>query len=422
MPNTDGSSNVYLTDDLILKEALRLLENDLVALRMVNRAAESKFGGSYKNGDSVSVKKPYRVKAAEGRILQVAPMVDQSVTMTVDRQTHVGLQFTQTDRTLSLNEFSDRYLKSAIAQIAHKVDFAVLQEMRRSFFNQAGVPGNAFTYEVGLDARAKATKLGVPKDGMMNFLLDTLDAANYRKGIAKLANEDMMKAAIERAYLGDISQTPAFETAQMPIHTVGNYTGTPLVNGASQSGSTLVTDGWGNNIATLLNVGDIFTIGGVFSVNPQTYESTGFLQQFVVTAVASSNGSGQSTVSISPAINPGTLTALDGDGNTVSLAAYQNVTAAPADDAPITVLGAAGSTRRENFLAHKDAVSVAIVDLEAPEAAMVAKRARHDKSGLSLLMTAGYNVNDFTQIYRLDVLYGIKAWYPELGMRVHGAA
>mgnify|MGYP003528088415 CR=1 FL=1 len=425
MPNVDGASNTFLTDDIILKEALRLLENDLVALRLVNRAAEKQFGGKYKVGDSVSVKKPYRTKAASGRILQVQPMVDQSVTMTVDRQSHIALQFTQTDRTMHINDFSDRYLKSAVAQLAHQVDYSVLVEAKNTLFNQVGTSGNTFNDTVGIDARAKATKLGIPNDGMVKLLLDPLDAAGYRKGLRGLNNGEMVRNAIERSYLGPISNMDAFESAQMPSHTVGVATGTPRAHagGGALTGSTISTDGWTNDTTAILKKGDIISFAGVYSVNPQTYESTGMQAQFVVTADVNSGAStGPASISISPAINDGTLTTVDGEGNTVSLAAYQNVNAAPADDALITVVGTGGTTRRENFLLHKDAISVAIVDIEAPESAVVSQRARHDASGISMLMTAGYNINDFTQIYRIDILWGVKNWYPELGMRLHGAA
>jgi hypothetical protein len=53
-------------------------------------------------------------------------------------------------------------------------------------------------------------------------------------------------------------------------HTVGQQGGTPLVNGASQTGATLVTDGWTASAANRLKQGDTFTLAGVFHVNPQT--------------------------------------------------------------------------------------------------------------------------------------------------------
>ena len=420
MPAKSGNQNVFLTDDIIAKEALRLLKNSLVGLQLVNRSKEKYFG---KIGDTISVKKPFRVKSASGRVLVKQPMVDQTTALKIDRQEHVGLEFTVNDRSLALHDFSERYLKSAVVQLAHKVDLSIYQELNRSTFYTNGVPGNGVTFNEIIDARAFSTLTGHPDDGKTTVVLNTLDAAAHRKKLTTINNDSLVKSAIERAYLGNVAGYDLFETAQVPTHTVGVATGTPVVSGAGQTGSTLNTSGWTASTTGILKAGDVFTIAGVFSINPQTYQSTGQLQQFVVTADANSGAStGPAALSISPAINDGTLTTTDAEGNTVSLAAYQNVTAAPAASAPITVLGSTGSTRRNNFMIHKDAVTVAVIDLVLPQSAPVAKRASDDESGLSIALTAQYDITNYREVYRLDVLWGVKNIYPELTRRILGAA
>lgn len=76
---------------------------------------------------------------------------------------------------------------------------------------------------------------------------------------------------------------------QRGIH--GTGTGTPLVNGASQTGSSIITDGWTAS-STVLRAGDIILIGALTTV-------------FDVTADATTNGSGQVTISINPPIFSG---------------------------------------------------------------------------------------------------------------------
>lgn len=417
MPATSGTNNVFLTDDVIAKEALRLLVNELVLARFVNRSYERMFG---RVGDTISVKKPYRVKAASGRTLVVQPMVDQTTSLTVDQQKHVGLRFTINDRSLALPDFSDRYLKSAMVQLAHQVDLAIAREAVTTSFHAQGTPGTGTQFQTLIDARAKAILNAWPDDGQIRFLLNPLDAASHRKALTNLNNDALVKAAIERAYIGRVSNIDGFESAQIPAMVVGAHGGAPLTNGAGQTGSSLITDGWTAS-AAILKAGNIFTIADVYAVNPQTYESTGQLQQFVVLSDVTADGSGNATISISPAINDGTLTTTDADGNTVSLAAYQNVSAAPGDGKAITVLGTASTTYRQNLLLHKDAVTLAMVDLVRPQSAVVAKTVRDERSGVSMLMTAGYNINDFEETYRLDVLFGVKNIYPELSMRIFGS-
>jgi hypothetical protein len=65
----------------------------------------------------------------------------------------------------------------------------------------------------------------------------------------------------------------------------GTAAGTPIVNGASQSGRTLVTDGWTANQSSLLLPGDYIGVNG---------------QLLVITAAAASNALGQATLSIEP--------------------------------------------------------------------------------------------------------------------------
>lgn len=415
-----GTGNVFLTDDIIINEALRLLKNNIIAGRFVNRIPEHYFGAI---GDTLSVKKPFRVKSAAGRTLVKQPMVDQTVAFKVNRQQHVGLEFTVNDRSLSLKEFSSRYLNSAVVQLAHAYDLSIWQCAHDTVFNSAGTPGQGTKYETIVRARAQAALLGWPMDGETRIGLNPIDAAEHRIKLATTAADDLVKTSIEQAYLGRVSGVPLFETAQMPTHTVGVATGTPLVNGASQSGASLVTDGWTNSTTGILKKGDVFTIANVFSINPQTYQSTGQLQQFVVLADANSGAStGPATLSISPAINDGSLTTVDADGNTVSLAAYQNVTALPADNAAITVLGTGGTVYRQNFMLHKDAISVANVELVLPETAPKAKRVRDDESGLSIAMTGQYDITNYKETYRLDILWGVANLYPELSYRVYGTA
>lgn len=71
----------------------------------------------------------------------------------------------------------------------------------------------------------------------------------------------------------------------------GISTGTPLVNGASQTGQDLITDGWTNSQTGIVKAGDWLQIG------------SGSTQQLcMVLADANSDGSGNATISLFPRI------------------------------------------------------------------------------------------------------------------------
>lgn len=69
----------------------------------------------------------------------------------------------------------------------------------------------------------------------------------------------------------------------------GGGIGTPLVNGAAQSGRSLATDGWTANVTAMLKAGDVFKLVSHSKV-------------YVLTADASTNGTGQTTLTFEPAL------------------------------------------------------------------------------------------------------------------------
>lgn len=410
--------NRILTDDIIVKEALRLLKNNLVTAPLVHRDLERRFA---KVGDVISLQKPFRTKTASGRVLQKQPMIDQTIPFEINRQQHFGLEVTMRDRTLSIERFSERYLKSGIVQIANVIDRSILLQLKKAFFS-SGTPGTAIGTKSFLLAKAYMGNVAVPDDGMRRSILNMMDAAEISDQISTKSNEAMVKQALQKGYMGPLAGMDMFESANIPAHRVGAHGGTPLIKGASQTGSSLVTDGWDTGVTGLLKEGDVFTIAGVFEINPQSYESTGRLQHFVVTADVDSDGAGEATIPISPAINDGTLATTDSEGNSISLAGYQNVSAAPADNAAITVMGDADSTYLQNFLFHRDAAALAMVDLELPQSATVKSRVRDPDSGLSLSMTGAYDINEQSEITRIDAVWGTHLIYPELAHRLWSSA
>jgi len=418
--SVQGINNRLLTDDIIIKEALRLLKNNLVAAPLVYRDLEKRFG---KVGDTISLKKPFRTKTASGRTLVKQPMIDQTVPFQINNHEHFGLEVTQRDRTLSLQQFSERYLKSGITQLANKIDKSIFDVMATKGFFQSGTPGTAIGTKSFLLAGAYMGNVSVPDDGMRRGVLNLLDGAEISDATSKVFNEQMVKDSIQKGYMGPLAGFEMFQSQNLSTYAPSaGWEGTVLVQGANQTGSTIILDGF-TTAGVTLKKGDMFTIAGVYEINPQSYASTGRLQTFVVTADATTVAGtpNYASVSISPSINDGTLTTTDSAGTSLSLAAYQNVSNKPADNAAITLIGTAGSTYRQNFLFHRDAVALAMVDLELPSSAVVKSRVRDEDSGLSLSMTGAYDINNHSEITRIDAVWGTDMIYPELMHRLVSA-
>jgi hypothetical protein len=188
-------------------------------------------------------------------------------------------------------------------------------------------------------------------------------------------------------------------------HTVGPLGGTPLVNGASQTGASLVTDGWTASAAARLKAGDIFTIADVYAVNPVSGDNLPDLAQFVVTADTSSNGSGAATLPIYPSI--------------VTSGPRKTVSGSPADNAAITVLGAANTNSGQGIAYHKEAFVFAMAPLEMPSGVHFGARQTDPQTGMSIRMVSAFDIVNDKFITRCDILFGFATRKPEWACRIN---
>jgi hypothetical protein len=186
-------------------------------------------------------------------------------------------------------------------------------------------------------------------------------------------------------------------------HTTGTRAGAHTVTTtvSTQGATTIAITGTGTET---IKKGDVFTIGSVFAVNPQTRESTGALQQFVATADATAVG-GAYTVSVSPAIY-------------TSANALATVNSFPQSGATVTFLGSASTQYPQNLIYHRDAITFATADLVMPQGVDMASRQVHN--GISLRVVRQYDINNDRLPCRIDVLYGYSVIRPQMAVRMWG--
>lgn len=417
-------ANTIVTPNMIAKEALMQLENNMVAANCVHREYKKEFTGG--QGASVSIRKPVSFYTADGAARVNQDVEEKTTSITIDQRKHVSWKFSTQDLTLSIEEYSERYIKPAMITLGNTVDQSILGLYKHAW-NSVGTPGTTPANFTAVAAAAqRLDEMAVGSD-MRHMLMNP--AARY----AVAGNQTTLeavgtkgKSAYERAQLGEIAMFDTYSTQNIKNHTVGVATGTPRVNGANQnvtyanatsgsaSGATsqaLNTDGWTNSTTGILKAGDVFTIAGVFAVNPVPGEGASgktvlpYLQQFTVLADANSGAStGPAALTIAPAI--------------ITSGAKQTVSAAPEDDAAITVLGTGGTSYPQNLGFHKNAFALVTVPLEMPDGA--AFKARESDNGLSVRVVKDYDIDTDEDIIRLDILYGIKDIYPELACRLWG--
>lgn len=395
---------------MITQEALRVLKNSLTFTMGVNRTYDSSFGVSgAKIGTTLNVRKPPRYVGRTGAAISIEDATETSVPVVLTTQRGVDISFSSQDLALSVDDFSKRFIVPAIANIANAIDYEGLTMAANNVWNIVGTPGTTpATIDPYLDGGVLLDNNACPRDGRRSAILNPRAMATLTSSLKGIFNN---QGTVSQQNKSGMMQTTAygFDWAMdqnVNVNTIGPLGGVPLVNGAAQVGSNLVTDGWTAAAASRLKKGNTFTLAGVFAVNPQSKQSTGVLQNFVVTADVSSDGAGNATIPIAPAIVTGT--------------GFQNVTGSPADNAAITVLGAAGTVSPQNILYHPDAFTLACADLPLPNGVDMAARKSDAETGLSIRMVRDYNVTTDQFPCRLDILYGWATLYPELACRVAG--
>lgn len=403
-------SNTVINPTVIAKEALMQLENNLVMGNNVYREYKKEF---VKVGDTVNVRMPVDFTVTDGATRTNQDVIEKNTTVVVDQRKHVSWNFSTQELTLSIEEYSERYIKPACIRLANTVD-AALCGLYKYAYHAAGSAGSVPSAFSTLGAVAqKMDEVAVPTDNR-KLVLNPAAGWSMADALKGVYSPKTVEDMIRKGSLGEIAGLDIYRDQNIARHVKGTATGTPLVNGASQnvtytsrtSGSsvwtqTLITDGWTNSVTGIVKQGDIFTIAGVYAVNPISKASTNALQQFTVMADANSGAStGPATITISPPI--------------ISSGIFQTVDAAPADDAAITVV----ATHAANLAFHKNAIALVTVPLELPDSAGF--KARESENGLSIRVVKDYDIDNDTEIIRLDVLYGVKMVDPRMAVRLLG--
>lgn len=395
-------ANTLLTPSIIAKEALMVLKNNTVMASRVNKQYKNEF---VKVGSTVTVRKPNRFTVSSGAGLSVQNVVEPSTSIVVDQQKHVDFSFSSVELTLTIEEFSKRYLQPAMVALANKVDFD-LCALYKDVYNAVGTVGTTpATFAVLGSASQRLDEEAAMQTNRTAVLNPAANwaMADALKGIFNPNGQ--IGTIVQRGKLGDLANLSMYMDQNVNVHSAGQRGGTPLTNGVPTSGATtLVTDGWTAAAANRVKQGDVFTIAAVNAVNPQNRTSTGALRQFVVTADTSSDGAGNATLPISPAIT--------------SSGAYQTVDALPADNAALTFLGAASASIPQNLAFTENAFGLVTVPLELPEGVHFA--AREEYEGVSIRVVRQYDINNDVIPTRIDVLYGVKTLYPEEACRIVG--
>lgn len=392
-------ANTVITSTMLAKEALMHLENNLVMANLVYTDLRKEY---VKVGATVNVRKPVKFVATDGATRSNQDVLEYYVPVVVDNRKHVSWNFSSNELTLSIDQYSKRYIQPAVAALAQKIDSDLCALYK-------GVPdavGTAATTPTAFIDLAKAGQRmdenAVPK---VDRYMTINPAAEWSlaDGLKGVYQSEIVKGILKEAYLGRVAKFDIAGDQNILLHTKGTLTaGTALqVNAQPAEGATsIVLKDSGGVLSGTLVEGDILTFATCYAVSPIDGSIYSYLKQFVVTALATA-ASNLITANVYPAFK----TTVDG---------WQTCSARPAASSATTLLG----THTANVAFHKNAFALVVSPIELPDGA--AFKARESSNNLSIRVIKDYDVKDDIEIIRLDVLYGVKTIYPELACRLLG--
>lgn len=399
-------SNTRITSSFISREFLRVLHSNCVIVRSMDRSWNKLFGKSIspvgKSGATVNIRKPALGSVRTGWAMEQSDVTESYVPLTIDTVYGVDLNFSDSDMSLAVEDFSERYIVPNALKLAASIDAAAAAYMKQYIFNTVsttiGTAPNALSYF--LDAGRKLKENLVPMDGPLSAIVSPRTEASI---VGALAGQYNPAGNISEMYeKGQMSKAAGFDwymSQVLPAHTHGTCT----------TGTSPAVSGYTSNTLTISNMtangtltaGDVLTISTCYAVNAETKQSYSNLQQFVVTATTTGSGT-NITVSVSPSI--------------VLTGAQQTVSASPVGGTAVFVQNTASQVCQNDLILHPQAFGVAFADLELPNGMDMANTVQGD--GISIRFVRGFDIKGGGFLSRMDCFFGFAALRPEWAAKI----
>lgn len=408
-------ANTTLSASIIAKAAVGILENELVMANAVFRGYEGEFDkkvNGYTVGDTITIRKPTDFTVRSTITASAQDVTEAKTSIVVNQIAGVDFAFTSQQLTLNIGELSERVIRPAMIQIANQIDVSVMN-LYKDIPQWVGTPGTLVQSFAGFAKGAQnMDQRSVPQGGR-SAVLAPADFWALAGSQTALFSQAINNKSYREGEIGKIGGIDTYMSQNAPTFTTGPMGGAPLINGAGQNTTydltgantqTLITDGWTAAAEARVVAGDVFTIAGVYDVNPITKATLPILKQFVVKSNGSSDGLGNLTLTIAPQI--------------ITSGAFQTVSAAPADNAALTFVGTANTNYTNNLFFDRNAFALVTVPMAKPPGAVDVSR--QSKNGISVRVIPFYDGTNDKSTWRLDVLYGTKTIDPRLAVRVSG--
>lgn len=387
-------ANTYITNSMILGMMMDVFENNLKMVPLVYRGYEDEYNGLPKKGSSFKIKNPWLFEVQDGPVIDVEDLTETTIDMTVTDHKVIPFSITETDRMWNVDRFKEHYLEDAMIKLANEADIS-LCNLYGDVSNAVGTAGSApAAFSDFGDAAARLDLMSTPPARAL--VCDPIGAWSMAGVLGGLNNDALVKKSIETGKITDIAGMGALYSSQnIAKHTAGTGASYLTDDATAQTGASIHID---TGTGTFL-VGDIVTFAGCNAINPVNYQDTGYLRPFVVTAVFPGDGDGD--LAISPTV--------------VTTGPTKNVTNAIADGGAVVLI----ASHTANLAFHKKAFAfVCVKNNELPETAAVKEKIV--SNGLAMTLTGDFDIVNYRQTFRLDLVYGVKTIRQDWATRILG--
>lgn len=407
-------SNTLKVIDMVAKEALRIAHEKATFVSTINRSYDDSFAKTgAKIGSTLRVRDPNQYTRRQGsRVMDVQDQDESTQTITVATQDGVDMRFNSAELALNVDDpsavdlFSKRFIEPAMSVLISGIDGDCLATATKNTYNVVGTPGTVVGASSDItalgQARARLNGGLAPKDANRAIQLDSITMASIVNGNKALFLPDnQIKKAFTEGFYSRSAMADFYENERTYVHSTGSdLTGTTAASAGVTNGGTTV-----DQSTVTVNLGDVFTIAGVYACHPETKQSLGYLQQFTATAAATN-----SAISVSPTIY------ISGAKQNVCSSTGAALATTDFNSQTLTFVGSASTSYRHNLMYHQDAFTFVTADLPLMDDAH--KCVRKTLDGLSLRVWMASDIRNDELLMRMDILYGFKTLRPAWACRI----
>jgi len=365
-----------LTSPIIAKEALMVLENQLIFGNLVYRAYSGDFAHV---GSTVLVRKPHEFATvhdfASSGTTTSQTIVESSVPVVMDKLNDITFPITSKELSLDIVDFREQCLLPAMRAHAQAIDVALAAKFVDIAAHYAVSATPVVADIAGVRTQLNLNK--VPFDNRSVVLHPQTEQPYIVLDAFLHAEKRGDTQALKEAHMGRVFGMDWYMSQNIPTHTEAIATAPTVVGANAAADATVIRVSGATSTSAVLPVGDVFKITG--EANDRGH---------VITTAETLSG-GSASVTITPPL----MTSMASGATLV----WQK-------------------THKANLALHKNAIALVTAPLEPPLGG--ATGAVETYKGLTCRVVYDYTSNIKTNVCSIDILFGIKVLNKELACRL----